>query len=268
VLVLTTRVESIFKEATDIMVPDLIYDIGMYDGSDTEYYLKKGFRVIAVDANTRLCELVKHRLAEYLKTGQLTILNVGISSTLADVTFFVATNKLDWSSFDRSFAERFDGSVEEVKIPCVTLSELMQEYGVPYYAKIDIEGRDRDAVVSLLQLSDFPRFVSVEATVADFSMLMANVGYGGFKLINQVYTCTVPSVFPPLEGQFAETCFSPGRHSGPFGEETYGRWLTRAEFEAEHKAIREMRYDDTLQKQFGLPEAMLGRWYDFHARFG
>ena len=252
----------------NVMVPNLIFDIGMYDGSDTEYYLKKGFRVIAVDANPRLCEVVQNRLADYVKTGQLTVLNIGISGTLTDVTFFIAANKLDWSSFDRSFAARFDGCVEEVKIPCITLSELMQAYGVPYYAKIDIEGRDRDAIVSLLQLSDLPRFVSVEATVADFSSLMASVGYGGFKLINQVYTCTIPSVFPPLEGQFADTCFSPGQHSGPFGEETYGRWLTRAEFEADYKAVREKRYPDTLQKQFGVPESLINKWYDFHARFG
>ena len=29
----------------------LIFDIGMYDGSDTRYYLNEGFRVLAIEAN-------------------------------------------------------------------------------------------------------------------------------------------------------------------------------------------------------------------------
>jgi hypothetical protein len=30
---------------------DLIYDVGLLDGADTAYYLFRGFRVVAVDAN-------------------------------------------------------------------------------------------------------------------------------------------------------------------------------------------------------------------------
>ena len=29
----------------------LIFDIGMYDGSDTRYYLNEGFRVLAIEEN-------------------------------------------------------------------------------------------------------------------------------------------------------------------------------------------------------------------------
>jgi hypothetical protein len=29
-------------------MPDYIYDFGMNNGDDTEYYLKKGFRVVGV----------------------------------------------------------------------------------------------------------------------------------------------------------------------------------------------------------------------------
>jgi len=38
------------------MVPDLIYDIGLHDGDDTAYYLHKGYRVIAVDADPTMVE--------------------------------------------------------------------------------------------------------------------------------------------------------------------------------------------------------------------
>jgi len=36
------------------MIGNLIYDIGMNNGDDTAYYLQRGFRVIAVEANPAL----------------------------------------------------------------------------------------------------------------------------------------------------------------------------------------------------------------------
>ena len=38
------------------MDANLIFDLGMHRGEDTELYLKKGFRVVAVDADAELCE--------------------------------------------------------------------------------------------------------------------------------------------------------------------------------------------------------------------
>ena len=37
--------------------PNLIYDVGLHLGEDTEYYLKKGFRVIAFEANPELVDI-------------------------------------------------------------------------------------------------------------------------------------------------------------------------------------------------------------------
>ena len=37
----------------------LIFDIGMYDGSDTRYYLNEGFRVLAIEANPILVKRAK-----------------------------------------------------------------------------------------------------------------------------------------------------------------------------------------------------------------
>jgi spermidine synthase len=45
------------------MIPNLIYDIGMHDGSDSEFYLRKGYRVVAVEANPKLVEACRERLA-------------------------------------------------------------------------------------------------------------------------------------------------------------------------------------------------------------
>jgi len=34
---------------------DLVFDIGMHNGDDTAYYLARGYRVVAVEANPSMC---------------------------------------------------------------------------------------------------------------------------------------------------------------------------------------------------------------------
>ena len=41
-----------------------VFDVGMFDGSDTKYYAELGFRVIAVEANPTLAERARKRLAD------------------------------------------------------------------------------------------------------------------------------------------------------------------------------------------------------------
>lgn len=49
--------------------PDLIFDLGMHHGHDSEYYLKKGFRVVAVEANPLLARKASEWLADWIRAG-------------------------------------------------------------------------------------------------------------------------------------------------------------------------------------------------------
>lgn len=46
------------------MIGDLIYDMGLGDGSDTAYYLSKNLRVLAIDPNPIAVEKARERFAE------------------------------------------------------------------------------------------------------------------------------------------------------------------------------------------------------------
>jgi hypothetical protein len=37
----------------EVSTMSLVYDVGMFNGDDTAYYLKKGFRVVGIEANQR-----------------------------------------------------------------------------------------------------------------------------------------------------------------------------------------------------------------------
>jgi FkbM family methyltransferase len=61
------------------MAQDLIYDVGAHKGEDTEFYLKKGFSVIALEALPQLCIALSQRFLEEIQQGNLTIINIAVT---------------------------------------------------------------------------------------------------------------------------------------------------------------------------------------------
>src|SRR4029077_21115928 len=57
---------------------DLIYDVGMHKGEDTAFYLRKGFRVIAFEANPEVVSFCKLRLKSFIDQGRLEIVEGAI----------------------------------------------------------------------------------------------------------------------------------------------------------------------------------------------
>ena len=68
----------------------LIYDVGLHKGEDTDFYLRKGFSVVAFEADPDLIALCRTRFAQQLADGRLTIVEGAIAPKTAGdtVTFF------------------------------------------------------------------------------------------------------------------------------------------------------------------------------------
>jgi hypothetical protein len=98
---------------------------------------------------------------------------------------------------------------------------------------------------------------------------MHAIGYRGFKWINQSWHQRLPPRRPPLEGEFCDMAMT-GHMSGPFGEETYGHWMSLDEFVAERSLLRAKQIEESAQHRVcGVPlPLMLPPWYDWHARLG
>ena len=71
-----------------------IFDVGMYDASDTIYYLEEGYKVVAVEANPALVRRAETMLSSYIASGQLQILNAAISDTNEAVQLVVCGDDL------------------------------------------------------------------------------------------------------------------------------------------------------------------------------
>ena len=264
---------------------DLIIDVGMCDGADTAYYLFKGYRVLAIDADPTLCEKASRRFEREIAEEKLRILNLGIAQSEQTLTFYRSLKAPGLSSFDPELGKSGD-RYEEMPIRCLPLSAIIAEYGIPHYLKIDIEGFDAIAI-STLTPETSPRYISVELNYCDTILpLLRELGYRYFKLINQNFHTTsleigqdewawrvlrkAGRVVRPLKKLIQglpqswrpkmewDTPFRPdgwdpkaGKSSGPFGEETQGTWRDYETTKRTYDAVRS-RYDYT--------------WWDVHAR--
>ena len=77
-------------------------------------------------------------------------------------SFFVNLDNDHWSSLDVGWASRNETRYRQVSVSCLTLSSLIDEFGPPYYLKVDVEGVDQSVLEQLKDRSLLPLYVSVE----------------------------------------------------------------------------------------------------------
>lgn len=224
---------------------DLIYDLGLHKGEDTDFYLRKGFRVVSVEANQALAAACAQRFADDVAAGRLTVVPKAISRTPGVIDFYVNDHVSEWGTADPEWAERNDkrgATSQKIQVQAVTLGDLIEAHGVPYYMKIDIEGFDRLCLEQLHELGMKPRHVSVESSATSMSEtfglldLLERMGFTRFKIVPQhdIRHQVCPS--PAREGSYVDYAFSSGS-SGLFGNEAPGAWSDLASVRKKYRRI-------------------------------
>lgn len=241
----------------------LIYDLGFHIGQDTAFYLKKGFRVVAIEADPALVRAGTERFAADIASGDLCLINCGIVAPPATqaMSFFVNTEHQEWSSFDRAVAARAGHSIQEINVPCETLDSVMDKFGTPYFVKIDIEGNDVVALNSMLNSQYRPQFLSVENGNLGMVDMLTKAGYNRFKYVQQRDVPRQRPPCPPAHGRYVKSVFAMGS-SGLFGDEAPGRWTGATEVRRE---IAKVWDPDGSDKNPDHIDSRDG-WFDLHAR--
>lgn len=226
----------------------VIYDFGMNNGDDVEYYLLKCHRVVAVEANASLCELASKRFAREIEMGRLKILNVALSDhdSAAPLPFYIHKTNHVLSQLPEPKVSIRD-EFEQVLVQCRTPSSIVQEYGPPRYIKIDIEHYDLNVLRELFAAGIKPPEISAEShSIGVFACLVEN-GYDRFSLVDGASVAELYGKAAIHVGSSTRQ-FSFKEHSaGPFGKDIKTGWQ-----DADH-------FFSTLAK------AGLG-WKDIHAR--
>ena len=269
---------------------DLIYDVGIHQGQDTDYYLKKGYRVIAFEANPENARFCREKFADAISDGRLTIVEGAITDKRKKtnpsnkVKFYRNLNSSLWGSTCDEWAYRNEvmGTENEIiEVEAVDFAACLEKYGVPFYLKADIVGSETVCLKALLEFENKPDFLSIRSEKVIFSKLLEEfsllqeLGYDKFKAIQQDVTDWQVAV----NGNGNIYTFQDGA-SGPFGEETQGNWKPYEQVLQEYRRIfvyywlfgdysyltqteKGKNFISKLERVFRRP---LPGWYDTHAK--
>jgi FkbM family methyltransferase len=273
------------------MIPDLIYDVGLHKGEDTAFYLRKGFKVVGIEANPELVQHCRLRFREEVANGRLMIIEgvIAAGSEGPTIMFYMNSDSV-LSTANKTRADRtkkLGHTNKAVVLPRIDIADVYRTHGVPYFLKIDVEGADQLVLEALKQQVDLPQYISVESDKIDFDelgsqlALLRELGYRKFKAVQQQQIPGSVVQTRTRDNRTIQHVFESGA-SGPFGEDLDGEWLDHEGIVRRYRLIfRDYRFfgDDSVLARFttlALPfkasykiftgqRGPLPGWYDTHA---
>ena len=194
----------------------IIYDLGANNGDNIPYYLLKAERVIAVEANPTLCAQITERFADQITNGQLVLVNavLHVGQPCETIAFYIHQTNHVFSQLPKP--EHMGGFIK-MQLPALTVTDLIERYGDPYYIKIDIEHYDHVLLRALFAAGIRPPYLSAESH--HVAVLRA------FKLLDSGFVADHyrEHIITTLHG--LRPYSFPYHSAGPFGEDIDGPWL-------------------------------------------
>jgi FkbM family methyltransferase len=271
------------------MDPNLIYDVGMHKGEDTHFYLSKGFKVIAFEANPELVGYCQEKFSKEIAANQLVIVEGAIvKEDFAEnfVTFYRNDRNSVWGTTKQEWEVRNEllgAKSTVIEVRPINFKSALQHYGIPYYCKIDVEGVDMLCLRTLGKYNDRPEFVSIESeyksiqAIREELKLFKDLGYNKLSIVQQATLHKRGRVLLDQEGQSIEYQFEIGS-SGAFGDDLDSEWISinRAIFQylkiyaldrllAERNDASRSQKIRRIRKWYENNIQPMG-WYDVHAK--
>ena len=210
----------------------IIYDFGANNGDNIEYYLLKSDLLVIVEANPRLCNLIRKKFKQEIYNKKLIVENCILTSDVSETLqqFYVHKENHLLSQFPRP-DDKYINNFYIEKISSKRVTNIIKEYGDPYYVKIDIENYDHAILYELLNNKIIPDYISAEANTLDIFCTLVSLGnYKSFKLVNGedvhiIYQNTQIETLNGLKNfKFVKNS------AGPFGNDINGPWITSDNF--------------------------------------
>jgi FkbM family methyltransferase len=261
------------------------YDVSLHLGEDSEYYLKKGLRVIAFEANSELVNTCKRKFMDQINSGQLIIVEGAIApKNYGDTITFYRHSHSVWGTIRPDFNERnlelWGQPTRTIQVKRIDFADTINKYGILFFLKLNIEGTDRHVLKTLEQFPIRPKHISIESEKVDFPQLeselklLRELGYDKFRAVQQATNPGLSINTKDLEGTSLEHTF--GAHaSGAFGDDLEQPWESYDEilenyrrifkyycWFGDHSILRRLRLIDAAER---LLRRSWHRWYDTHA---
>lgn len=135
----------------NIKTGDLVFDVGALDGKYTDLFLSLGARVVALEPQAGRAGNLR---AKYESEPRVTVVEAAVSNQVGEVKLYPANvpwlatmNPEKWSR--GRFQRHIWGAPLAVR--ATTLDALIEEYGLPAFIKIDVEGCELQVLGGLNQ---------------------------------------------------------------------------------------------------------------------
>jgi FkbM family methyltransferase len=158
---------------------DLIFDIGANVGEKTNAFVRFGATVVAVEPDLQNQEILRGKFIKYrLSRKPVWVVGKAVSDQISVATMWIdgpgsALNTLSqkWADALRGNKERFSQTpdvlefAEKRSVETTTLEQLIAEYGLPFFVKIDVEGHELSVLRGLRRPV---RYLSYEINLPEF----------------------------------------------------------------------------------------------------
>lgn len=148
---------------TGLRSGDLIFDVGANEGFKTDLFLRLGARVVAIEPDQTNQSILRERFAKFrLVRRPFVIVGKAVSDNNSLETMWIdgpgsAVNTLShkWATTLNANKARHVHAhsgldfAQQKTVETTTVDQLMSEYGVPIFIKIDVEGYELNVIRGL-----------------------------------------------------------------------------------------------------------------------
>lgn len=134
---------------------DLVFDVGAHVGDRAAAFASLGARVVAVEPQPHVADWLR-RLTR--RSGAVTVRTEAVGAEAGTATLAISRRTPTMSSLSGSWRDRIREAnpgargvrwEDSIAVPVVTLDALIDEYGVPTFCKIDVEGFEPEVLAGL-----------------------------------------------------------------------------------------------------------------------
>lgn len=164
---------------------NLVFDIGANMGQTVNIFMDEAEKVIAFEPNPKLTNHLKNRFEKdnVIVDSRAVSYKIGTQNFNISNYHFLSTFSNDWisnSRFNNSYS--WDDVLE---VQTTTLNNIIDEYGIPDYIKIDVEGYEYEVLTSFTKLLDetilsFEWVEEQKYRIIEIVNHLFNIGYNKF----------------------------------------------------------------------------------------